>query len=56
VSGESKPRAPANRDLIPVGYTVAQTRKRMTRPLHSRAAILEAAEAVFAKPEGKPKT
>lgn len=35
---------------VPVGYTVATPRKRVTRPLHSRReAILEQAEAFFAK-------
>jgi hypothetical protein len=33
---------------VPVGYQTRQIRKRMTRPLHRRTAILEAAEAVFA--------
>jgi hypothetical protein len=43
-----KPRGPASRDLILVGYAVPQTRKRMTRPLHNRRDEIRAnAEAAF---------
>jgi hypothetical protein len=38
--------------LIPIGYSTQKIRQRATRPLHSRAAVLEAAEAVF-KPKAR---
>jgi hypothetical protein len=49
VTADQKPvarrREPA---LVPVGYTIAPTRQRMTRPLHSRRDEVRAnAEAVF---------
>jgi hypothetical protein len=33
--------------LVPVGYQTQQIRRRATRPLHSRKAVLAEAEAAF---------
>jgi hypothetical protein len=48
---DTRQREPA---FIPIGYQTQQVRRRATRPLHSREAILAAAEAVFKPKEGNP--
>jgi hypothetical protein len=44
--------APPLPQLVPIGYSVPAIRRRTSRPLHSRQAVLEAAEAVF-KPKAR---